>query len=315
MSANLRPARPESDIPRIVELINAVEHDPVTDTQVQQWFEHLTPGRITHRMVATNPQDVVTGYSVIVHETWAPPGQFYVWVVVDPSQRGQGMGAALYAEAEAFLRAQGAASLKSEVRDDCAESLEFAKRRGFSIDRHLFESILDLAAFDDTPYQALQPTLEAAGIRFLSLADFHDSPEARLKLYELNRVTGLDIPGSEDTFMPFSDFEQWICGADWYRPEGQLIAVDGETWVGLSAVRLLPDTQGAYNLMTGVIRPYRGRQIACALKLNAIRYARTHQAVHVRTHNDSLNAPMLAINRKLGYQPQPGKYILRGTLI
>ena len=26
--------------------------------------------------------------------------------------------------------------------------------------------------------------------------------------------------------------------------------------------------------------------------------------------NDAQNAPMLAINRKLGYQPQPGKYLL-----
>lgn len=30
-----------------------------------------------------------------------------------------------------------------------------------------------------------------------------------------------------------------------------------------------------------------------------------------RTNNDSRNAPMLAINQKWGYQPQPGKYYLR----
>jgi hypothetical protein len=27
-------------------------------------------------------------------------------------------------------------------------------------------------------------------------------------------------------------------------------------------------------------------------------------------NNDSENTPMLAVNRKLGYQPRPGKYLL-----
>ncbi len=31
-------------------------------------------------------------------------------------------------------------------------------------------------------------------------------------------------------------------------------------------------------------------------------------AVCIRAHNDSENAPIVAINRKLGYQPQPGLY-------
>jgi hypothetical protein len=30
----------------------------------------------------------------------------------------------------------------------------------------------------------------------------------------------------------------------------------------------------------------------------------------VRTDNDSLNAPILAINQKMGYQPLPGQYFL-----
>lgn len=51
-----------------------------------------------------------------------------------------------------------------------------------------------------------------------------------------------------------------------------------------------------------------------ALKLLAIRCARRYGAVYIRTHNDSENAPILAINRKLGYQPQPGLYQYALTL-
>jgi GNAT superfamily N-acetyltransferase len=307
----IRPARPEPDFPRIVALINAVEAEPVTLAQFQQWHAHMPPGRICRRMVAPNERDEAIGYSAVVHETWLPARHFYVWVTVDPQARGQGIGSALYADALAFLHAQDAASLTSEVRDDCPACLRFAERRGFAVERHQFESTLDLTAFDETPYRDVIPALEAAGIRFFSLADLHDSPEARLKLYALNHATSLDVPGANAVDMPFAEFEQWVLGAEWYRPDGQLIAADGETWVGLAAVQLLPHSQGAYNLMTGVLRPYRGRKIALALKLKAIRYARAHGARTLRTHNDSLNAPMLAINRKLGYRPQPGKYILR----
>jgi GNAT superfamily N-acetyltransferase len=308
---SIRPVQPESDFPHIVALINVVEPEPVTLAQFQQWHAHMPLGRICRRMVATDERDEAIGYSAAVHESWSPARHFYVWVTVDPQRRGQGVGSALYADAQAFLESQGAISLTSEVRDDCPASLRFAERRGFSVEGHQFESTLDLAAFGETPYQGVIPALEAAGMRFFSMADLGDSQAARLKLYALNHATSLDVPGANAVDMPFSEFEQWVLGAEWYRPDGQLIAADGETWVGLAAVQLLPQSQGAYNLMTGVIRPYRGRRIALALKLKAIRYARAHGARTLRTHNDSLNAPMLAINRKLGYRPQPGKYILR----
>lgn len=57
--------------------------------------------------------------------------------------------------------------------------------------------------------------------------------------------------------------------------------------------------------MTGVEKAYRGRKLALALKLLAIRIAQAHDAATIRTGNDAENGPMLAINRKLGYQPWP----------
>lgn len=61
-------------------------------------------------------------------------------------------------------------------------------------------------------------------------------------------------------------------------------------------------------MVTGVDRAHRGHRVAQALKLHAIRCARRYGAVYIRTHNDGENAPILAINRNLGYQPRPGLY-------
>jgi GNAT superfamily N-acetyltransferase len=308
---SIRPAQPESDYPGIAAVVNAFEPESVNIRIVRQWFEHMPPGRIAHRVVAANEDNEAVGYGVALHETWWPPGHFYASVGMDTHWRRRGLGLALWEDVQAFLQEQGAAHLTSEVRDDDPVSLRLAERNGFSIDRHLFLSTLDLNTFDEAPYKGLVAALEAAGIRFLSMDDARDGPEARRKLWELNELTGRDIPGVEGGGMPFEEFEQRVCGSSSYRPEGQLLAADGETWVGLCAVLLRPETGRALNTMTGVLRAYRGRKIALALKLLAIRYARRNGAHCLDTDNDSLNTPMLAINNKLGYKPQRGLYTLR----
>lgn len=59
-----------------------------------------------------------------------------------------------------------------------------------------------------------------------------------------------------------------------------------------------------------MLRDYRGRGLAQALKLQTVLLARRAGMRTIRTNNDSLNAPMLAVNRKLGYRPEPGYYEL-----
>jgi GNAT superfamily N-acetyltransferase len=294
----------------VLELINRFEPEPLSLAAALRWYRREQPGRIIFVAVAADAQDRVIGYCEAFHEAWFPGGQFQVFVIVDPDRRGQGVGSALFDQAQAFLERQQAASFKSEVREICPEGLRFAQKRGFAIERYQFESTLDLVAFDERPFMPDRAAVEAAGIRIASLADFGDSREARAKLYAVNHTTALDIPGVSE-WMPFAEFETLICGAEWYRPDGQLVAIDGDDFVGLTAIKLVPETKGAYNLMTGVLKAYRGRKIALALKLAGLAYARQNGAVYIRTNNDSLNPAILAINQKLGYQPQAGKYLLK----
>jgi ribosomal protein S18 acetylase RimI-like enzyme len=307
----LRLASTETDIPAVTSLINPYETNPVTVDQVRAWFEHNPPERITRRLVSVDDQTRVTGYSVINHEASVPEHHFHIWMVVQPELRAQGIGSALWEASLDFLREQIADRLVSEVREQDAEALKFAQKRGFSIERYMFDSILDLGAFDEAPYLPAIAALETQGIRFCSLADFPDTAETRHKLFDLNVINVLDIPGVDGVNpWTFESFEEFILSAPWFKREGQLLAVEGDTWVGLSAVSLNPESGNAYNEHTGVLRAYRGRKIAQSLKVLAARYARNQGAQSIRTDNDSLNAPILAINKKMGYQPQQGKYLL-----
>ena len=92
-----------------------------------------------------------------------------------------------------------------------------------------------------------------------------------------------------------------------------ILALAGAQWIGLTQVSLHTEERFAFNEMTGVAREHRGRQIAQALKLHAIGYAQAQQMPLLRTFNDSANMPILAINRKLGYLPEPGFYFVRGS--
>lgn len=308
MAFVLRSVEPEADFPRVAELLNQVGSELVTAAMLHESESRRLPGQIRRRVVAVNEDGVIAGYSVVRHAPHMQAGRFYLWVVVDRAWRNRGIGGRLYDDALDFALSQGATLLDSDVREEHPESLHFAERHGFIIDRHMFESVIDLRSFDESRFDGLSELVESSGIRFFSLAEAGNTPEAQRKLYEVNRATSLDDPASHGTFPDFDEFSLNVFQASWFRPEGQILAADGDRYVGLAAVGYIEEDNSMYNMMTGVIEPYRGRRIAQALKVSAIRFAKTYGADFIRTHNDSQNAPMLAINRKLGYEPRPGEY-------
>lgn len=303
-----RPLNLETDAARYAELRGIISPKPVTIQQIREWEDHFPRDGIRQRVVAVDARGAIIGYNNIGRVPFMLPNSFWIEVVVASEYRRRGIGARLYDNAFEFARAQGATRLECEVRDDEPAWLEFAQARGFAIDRHIFDSTLDLATFDEARFAGVIEAVQQQGIRFFTLADAGNTETNQRKLYELNKRNSLDIPGSEGTFPRFEDFCKFVFESSWFRADGQILAADGERWVGLGAVGYFANTNSTCNMHTGVLKEYRGRKIALALKLLAIRYSRALGAVLLRTDNDSQNAPILAINQKLGYAPEPGVY-------
>lgn len=234
-------------------------------------------------------------------------------VLVDAAYRRRGLGQQLLDAVESIAREKRAEWIYSEVRDSYAESLDWLQRRGYEIERHSFESTLDLSTFDESPFDGAIEGAEARGLRFATLADLPGEATEQ-KLYDLCCTTESDIPGFVGTHMPFSEWRKWTIEGERVPQDGVILALHGHRVVGTSILRR-EETGAFYTSYTGVHPEYRGRRLALALKLLSARVARRYGAPDMRTNNDSTNEPMLAVNRKLGYRPEPGLYRIRKRII
>lgn len=309
MMRTFRPIHLETDAADIARLYNFTVGEALTLESIVDWW---TPreGEIRTTMLALDESGTAIGYWDVDRETWMKPETFFIKAIVAPEVRGHGLGKQMYEDALRAAREYGAMCLESNVRDNDGVALKFAETRGFKIQHHSFESILDLADFDEHRFDDLIAQVHAEGFRFFSLAEAGVTDENKHKLYEANRASGLDNPGNDGTFPDFYAFSKDVFDASWFRADTQILAAHKDHWVGLSAIGIYPADKHAYNAFTGVLREYRGRRLAQALKLQTILLAKKEGMRYIRTNNDSNNAPMLAINRKLGYKPEPGKYQL-----
>jgi GNAT superfamily N-acetyltransferase len=286
------------------------------------------PGAHLRHLGAIAGDGLLVGYASVLGGpgTWVPD-RFKVVMLVDEAWRRRGAGGSLYREAERFALEHGATAVEADVGEENAAGLAFAERRGFVRERHLFASILDLASFDASRFAGVVAAAEDAGICFTSLAAYPQDDTSLARFADLLWEVHKDVPGG--AALPRLTLEQvrssYVDQPAW-DPARVLLAADtrcDDEWVALAHLAVdgsrSPEAQRAgglwlYNAFTGVRRSYRGRGLAQAIKVEAAAYARSRSATAIRTHNDSTNAPMLAVNRKLGYRPQPGYFKMVRTL-
>ena len=79
-------------------------------------------------------------------------------------------------------------------------------------------------------------------------------------------------------------------------------ALRGDTPVGMTA-NMVKENGVAYTNFTGVVRAERGKGLALAMKLRALRDLRERGVRLFGTTNDEANAAMRGINARLGYVP------------
>ena len=219
-----------------------------------------------------------------------PPaqGRARLGILVPPEERRHGVGSAMLAAADAAL--DGPALTITGIADE-PDGTAFAVAHGFTVGRrHRFSAV-------DTGHVAEPPPCDPE-VSVVPLSDV--APRAVWSLHQrvsLDDPSGLAVPTS---------YENWL-EEEWTFPDhapdlGVAAICDGQV-VAFTQVVLDPVERAMWTPMTGVDQRYRGRGLARLVKATALIAARDAGVTRAFTVNDGANAPMLAVNDALGFQP------------
>lgn len=206
---------------------------------------------------------------------------------VHPEHRLRGIGTALLTAATDHLRPLGVRRVRTMAT---ADSLPFASRHGFTPSREVRYSALDL-----TPPPALPEPPPGVRLRPIAELDPH-------LLYAADVASAVDEPG--DVPVDAVTFESWRYDV-WDnlaldRTASTAVEVDGDV-AAFSLVKR--DGDRMWSDYTCSVPAYRGRGLARLAKTAALHQAAATGVRIAYTSNDESNAPMLAINARLGYRP------------
>jgi L-amino acid N-acyltransferase YncA len=304
----IRPATPGDD-EQVLANYNRLRFDapPTTPEAYRYWIDSRPAGAGLELWVAEEGGRIVG--ELAAWEYWDRPGAA-AWgalVEVADEARGRGIGSLLYAHLMSRLSSRGIRQLLADVREDRPDGMAFAIARGFRpsgrVDRF---SRLAVAEARIGGLEAVEEKLCREGIRIATLAELGPDDEIFLRaLHAMHEAAMAEVPTS--VAFETRPYEQWLHRTLRYQgnsPETIWIALDGDCPVGVARVRR--EAEGwLNNAFSGVDRAYRGRGIGTALKVRSILWAREHGITYIHTGNDEENHPMLAINRRLGYEALP----------
>ena len=283
-----------ADAPRAAALLRATFDDRLNTVAGTQY-----------RMASVLPKDRV-GYWKAEHDGeligWASAGintfaptdtAAFGGIVVSPAHRRGGIGAALWEVLHAHVEEIGVRRLVATSEAD-ADSMAFPQVRGFTLAATQTSLAVD-------PRTIEPPTSLPPGVELRPFSAYADDPEP---VYEGGLESILDEPGPDDH--SGMTYETWK-RHHWDNPNcdhalSLAALVDGQI-VGTTFLFTDREEGRAMNGGTGVARAHRGRGLGLLMKQHSLAAAANAGIVRVFTQNDDTNAPMMAINERLGYTP------------
>lgn len=248
----------------------------------------------------------------------AKDGSFRGGVRVEPAHRRRGIGTALLERLEQHARSHGAPKMKSGVRGDEEDGVRFAQQHGYRETNRRYDAFLDVRTFDPSRFDDPDEVARRAGVRLVSVGELQrertDVDALQRELYELGVELGHDIPRPDPIPMPsYEVVRDVFFTAQMFDRDASVVAVRDGRIVALTITA--PRGPGiSYTNMTGTVRPDRGKGIAMALKVKALKVLKARGDRLFGTTNDEQNAPMRGINARLGYVADPPRIELEKTL-
>lgn len=311
MTVSIRMATAgDADLEAIAAIVTLVSPEEPTSVDELIWADRTYPGGARY---LAESRGVAVGAATIGRIYMYPPDFPALWATIDvvPAARRLGTGTLLLRAVSEHARRNGKPELHIPVSEARPESVAFLRNRGFT--EYERAKSVELSLDGLTPPEVRPPE----GVAITSLGARPDLVDG---VHRVATESFADIPGGE-TPMAVGDLAEFRA-RDIDRPliplDAFMVATDTASGlvIGYASLILAPGTvrRLAWHDMTAVLRAWRGRGVAAALKRATIRWAIDHGLDVLQTGNDVDNAAMRAVNGRLGYRPLPDLLTMRGPL-
>jgi GNAT superfamily N-acetyltransferase len=265
--------------------------DMIINAEGMRHAIECVPERAELLKLAWDEDGEIVGWATAGRAWWQPdPLHGTLMVAVDPGRRGEGIGYALAERGDAHLAELGITMTRcSSIDEPGARGL--AGKLGFQ-------------AIGGASTSAVDPRLVAPepipnGVRLVPFAELEDPRP----VYELDDEVSRDIPNQEYGGVPFEEWREEYWQSPFVHQDASLAAFVGDELAAVTMIRVDVPSGRAHNNLTGTRARFRGMGLARLLKSHSLHVAAELGATIAITDNDETNAPMLAVNRSLGYQP------------
>jgi GNAT superfamily N-acetyltransferase len=242
----------------------------------------------------------------------SPDGSWRVGLRVAPEWRRRGVARSLLEQLEDHARVNSAKRLVAAVRGDEPDGARFAEAMGFRKFHERIDAYIDVPSFDASAFEDPDEIARRAGLRLATYAEMLKEREDDIEAFQRELLPVIwamarDVPAPTpmpEQPPPFEIAKRMFFEGPGQDPPSTVYALRDGHPVAMTAT-VVKENGAAYTNFTGVARAERGKGIALALKLRALRELRARGVKLFGTTNDEQNAAMRGINRKLGYRPEP----------
>lgn len=303
MSITIRPLQPE-DYPATTEIYNA-QNEPdhhLSDEELRRSDALAKEQRFYDVLSVVLDGEVIARGQVGERHDDDSSGKYWAWFFVREDHRGKGVDSALYDAARDLLADRDPRSLWTCIREDFVPAAAYLAERGYEEQFRSWGAHLDLARFDPRAFVRYRDALSEIGIGFRSYADLALDPGRDEKLAALQAELEEDAPHCEPIIPkrhPTPQDPSTIL-------DSFVVAVLGDEYVGMASLtRAERSPRFAGSGLVGVRRAYRNQGIATALEAYTSAWAKERGYAEVNAGGAGVNAPMLRVIRRIGFDVEP----------
>lgn len=198
--------------------------------------------------------------------------------------------------------------LASRARENEIARVQFLLAQGFRETMRSPTSVLRTNAADATFSEQAGRKMAQDGVRILTLNELKAAvPDWKPRLRDLRWEIVQDVESTDPFSKPtIIEFEEMVLNDPALDENAFFVALNAAgDLIGMSNLwRNDPSGNRLDTGLTGVVRSFRRRGIATALKSRTVLYAKSSGAATIETSNEEGSA-MYALNLKLGFEPGP----------